>query len=79
MTQLQPNAPRSGWTIISQTPTIQNDASNAPVRGIEVFFTTGKGVTGSVFIPYNRYTPDNVRAEVAQRAGAIDAVQGMSG
>lgn len=79
MTQLTPNAPRTGWTITSQSRTIQNDASNTPVRGIEVYFTTGKGATASVFIPDAQYTPDNVRARVADFANRLDQVQGATG
>jgi hypothetical protein len=48
-------------------------------EGFRVMFTTGKGQQGSVFVPKARYTPDNVRAEIAAAAHQLDQVADLTG
>lgn len=43
-------------------------------KGVEVQFVTAAGNTGSVFIPDDQYTPDVVRAAIADKAAVMDAV-----
>lgn len=74
-----PNAPEGGWMVTGQVQTTELGADNRAVTGYRVSFTTGKGAQGSVFVPVNRYTPDNVRAEIAAHAHQLDQVQVMTG
>lgn len=77
--RLTPNAPITGWTVTSQQQSQWIGPNNQAVRGVEVFFTTGKGVAGSVRIPESQYSPINVRAAIAAQAAQLDEVQGLSG
>lgn len=82
MTQPMPSRPPSGGTnggqITSQTFTIENDAQGRPQRGYRVYFTTGKGANGSVFIPESQYMPQNVIAQARAAAIALDEVHGAN-
>jgi len=74
-----PSAPVTGWRVTDQVQTTDVDAQGRPVRGMRVSFQTGAGVTSSVFVPENRYTPDNVRATIAAAATQIDQVHKLTG
>lgn len=74
-----PNATAKGWNVTSQQEVLERDPSGNVVRGYRVFFQTGKGGSGSVFVPLAMYNPPNVRAAVAAMATQVDSVQGMSG
>lgn len=76
---IQPQSqPNSGWVVTGQSEsTIINDSNNV-VSGVTVYFRTGNGTAGSVFVPQNLYTPDNVRAMIAQKAAQLDAVDRLS-
>lgn len=75
----QGNAPVSGWTVTSQQETFEQSPAGQIVRGRRVYFQLASGPTGSVFVPDAQYTPDNVRAAVAQAAAVLAQVQGLSG
>lgn len=77
--QIVPNAGVTGWVITSQQETTELDQRGLAVHGVRIYFTTGKGQPGSVFIASNRYNAVNARAEVAARAAAMDEVAGLSG
>lgn len=74
-----PNAPVTGWTVTSQTPTVQADSTGRIVRGVEIYFTLPSGTSGSVFVAQSQYTPDNVRAAIAHQAYLMDQVDKLSG
>jgi len=67
------------WRVTGQTEQTQIMAGGNPVRGVQVFYTTGAGHTGSVFVPYSQYTTDYVRDQVAAAAAQMDAVGMLSG
>lgn len=74
-----PSAPVTGWRVTDQVPTTEQTPSGRAERGMRVSFMTGKGVSGSVFIPESQYTPDNVRAAIAAQAALIDQVHALQG
>jgi len=74
-----PNAPVTGWSVESQMETTGLDPGGRAVEGVKVSFVTGRGVRASVFIPKDRYTPDNVRAAIADYAGRLEAVHTSKG
>ena len=77
--RIVPDAPVTGWQVQDQVPTTELDARSVAVRGYRVHFLTGKGQQGSVFVPENRYTTLNVRAQVAAAAAQLDEIAGLSG
>lgn len=65
----------SGWRIVSQqTDQIVNTPGNQTVTGVQVYFTTGDGNEGSVFVPNQQYKPDTVHSMVNTQAHLIDSV-----
>ena len=80
MSQNPPGMPRppssapNGGEITSQVQTTEVYAGGRPVPGVRVYFRTGKGQDGSVFIPESQYAPPNVIATVRDAANAMDAV-----
>lgn len=66
--------PQVTWSIVSQAETYGQDAAGNYVEGMKVSFQTPSGVQSSVFVPKARYTPDNVRAAIAQAVATIEAV-----
>jgi hypothetical protein len=68
------------YTVTSQQPD-QYDFSTPgnPVLGTIVYFQTGAGNTGSVFVPAVHYTVANVKTAVAAKAKLLDEVGGITG
>lgn len=77
--RIVPDAPATGWVIISQQETLQPGPGGRVTEGIVVRFTTASGQEGSVFVPRSQYTPINVRAAVAAHAATLDQVAKLSG
>ena len=67
------------WTVTGQTEYTQVAATGPPVQGVKVFYTTGAGHSGSVFVPYSQYNTVNVRAAINAAAATMDAVGQLSG
>lgn len=68
-----------GWTVNGQQETTDLGPNGQFAHGFRVSFTTRAGHQGSVFVPDNQYAPDMVRALIAQRAQAMDAVGSLTG
>jgi len=65
----------SGWTVTSQlTDQYENTQSGQTLLGVRVYFVTGDGNEGSVFVPNNLYTTKNVTERIRAQAAAIDEV-----
>ena len=64
----------ASWQVTAQSETTQLDSAGQAVQGVRVFFRTGAGNTGSIFVPRASYAPDNVRGLIADAAAAADAV-----
>jgi len=63
----------SGYTVTNQNET--TDLINSkPVRGVRIYFTTGLGNEGSVFIPDAQYQPGPVQAALSMRAALLDTI-----
>ncbi len=69
----------SGWKVTGQTPAKQPTNGGTFQDGINVTFITGKGVVGTIFVPETVYTPENVKALVAQKVAVLDAVSSLNG
>lgn len=70
--------PGRGWTVTAQTETTELGPSGRYEDGLLVSFTTQHGVETSVFVPRRLYSPERVRAMVADKAAAVDAVSRLS-
>ena len=70
---------KSSWAVTSQQTgqTINDDAGNTIV-GTYVYFTTGQGNKGSVFIPDAKYTTKYVTEQVRAQANLIDEIGNLS-
>lgn len=68
------------YTVTGQTERDQVQASGPPVRGVTIFYTTGKGNQGSVWVPYATYNqgPAQVAPIIAQAAGRMDQIGALS-
>ena len=69
------------FTVTGQTERDNVQASGPPVRGVTIFYTTGKGNQGSVWVPYSTYNqgPDAVRPLIAAAAGRMDQIGALAG
>lgn len=69
----------SGWKITDQvTDQVQNTRAGATITGVQVYFVTGDGNEGSVFVMDQHYTAPNVRKAVQAKANLIDEVGALS-
>lgn len=68
------------WTVTNQVEADQLVPGSAPVKGVRIFYTTGRGNSGSVHVPYSQYTQtDQVRAAIQTAAAQMDAVGMLTG
>lgn len=77
--QIGPNAPRNKVSEISQVEELGVMPNGQTAQGYRVYFTTEKGVRGSVFVPKAGYSVANVQAAVLQHAYELDQVQALGG
>lgn len=68
----------STWRVDSQTQRQRVNANNALEDGYDIFFTTGEGHNGSVFVPASKYTPAQVKAAIDQAAAQMDAIGALT-
>lgn len=69
----------SGWQVTSQiTNQIENTTAGQTLIGVRVFFITGNGNEGSVFIPDTLYNKKNVHSRVKAQADLIDDIGALS-
>lgn len=71
------NPAPGGWNVTGQQEATRV-LNGTAVTGYDVFFTTGQGHSGSVFLPTPMYTVDNVRAAVTTRAQLLDTIGALT-
>lgn len=67
------------WHVTSQQETSRTTPQGQFLRGVNVYFTTAAGVSGSVFVSDSEYNAQSVRALIAARVAQLEAVQGLTG
>lgn len=68
----------TGWQVIGVDSTAYTtNARGDTVYGSRVRFQTNAGNVGSVFMPDDLLTPDNVTAEVNRKAAILDTVANL--
>jgi folate-dependent phosphoribosylglycinamide formyltransferase PurN len=70
--------PSSGWTITGQVEGVQVSTAGRVVNGTTVYFVTGNGDAGSVFVEAAKYNAETVTALVGARAMQLDAIANLS-
>lgn len=70
--------PVTSWQVTGQAERTDIAADGTPVRGFTVYFSTGAGHQGSVFVPAGQYSTDTVRAMIAAAAARMDAVGALT-
>lgn len=78
MTESTPAAP-GGWSVTGQQETTEQAVGGQFVSGRRVYFTTGAGNTGSVFVPDTMYDAPTVSRMVAAAAANVDTVGSLRG
>jgi hypothetical protein len=69
----------TGWRITDQvTDQVQNTRAGATVTGVMVYFITGEGNEGSVFVVNQHYNAKNVRRAVQAQADLLDEIGGLA-
>ena len=72
-------AGHSGWSIVGQTTdqVINTDAGQT-ITGTYIYFRTGNGNRGSVFVADDHYNTKNVHAAVSAKAEQVDEVAALT-
>lgn len=69
----------SGWTVTAQiTDQVINTDAGQTVIGTYVYFTTGEGNSGNVFVPDAHYSAKKVRQMVHAKAELLDEIGGLA-
>lgn len=73
------NVHHSGWRVTSQlTDQVIITEAGKAVTGVQIFFITGNGNEGSIFVANNHYTPKVVRPALHAAAQQIDTIGQMA-
>lgn len=72
------NSYQAAWTVDSQAQRTKADASGNVRDGYDVAFHTAQGHYGTVFVPNERYTVENVAQLVQVEANKLDSVGFLS-
>lgn len=70
-------APAPRYVVTQQAEVTDIGPTGAYVSGVRVTFRTASGSIGSVFIPGDQYTVDNVRKAVDERCATMESVAGL--
>jgi hypothetical protein len=72
---LPPDMHHSGWRVVSQlTDQVIVTAAGQAITGVQIFFITGDGNEGSIFVANNHYTLKAVKPLIHAAAAQIDTV-----
>lgn len=67
------------WSVTSQvSDQVKVTDAGQTVEGVMVYFVTGEGNSGSVFVPDSQYTASKVRQMIGHRAAVLDEVGALA-
>lgn len=69
----------AAWRVTSQQETREQDVTGNYADGWRIYFTTGAGHNGSVFVPVQLYQPARIADLIGQAAANIDAIGNLTG
>jgi hypothetical protein len=69
-------ADQTTYAVTGQTEKDEVQPSGPPVKGVTIFYLTGKGNRGSVWVPYSTYNqgPDAVAPRLLDAAARMDQI-----
>jgi hypothetical protein len=67
------------WKVTGQQEYTQVQVTGPPLPGVKVFYQTGAGHSGSVFVPLGQYNVTTVRNLLNAAAAQMDAIGQLSG
>ena len=73
------NPTQGAWKVTLQQESVGLDLQSRAVEGYKVYFETGMGHSGSVFVPKDRFNVDNVRSAVKAAAAMLDQTGALTG
>lgn len=79
MTQPKSSMGSVTWNVTAQNEGMGRKVDGSFTQGVAVQFQTNAGTSGSVFIPNSEYTPEKVRAAIADRVSMMHAVNQLTG
>lgn len=66
---------RLSWQVTGQvTDQVASNNAGRTITGVIVYFVTGEGNEGSIFVPNNLYSKDYVHKHVHEAAAKLDEV-----
>ena len=68
----------STWKVTGQNQVTEIAPGGSPTQGVRVYYATGTGQSGSVFVPLSKYTPDGVAAAVTEAAATMDVIGSLT-
>lgn len=72
---LPQNLHHSGWRVTSQLyDQVSINAAGLAITGVQIFFITGDGNEGSVFVAQNHYNEKVVKPAINAAAGLLDTI-----
>jgi hypothetical protein len=71
---------QTSYVVTGQTERDQVQSSGPPVKGVTIYYQTGKGNSGSVWVPYSTYNqgPAAVAPVIAAAAARMDQIGSLS-
>jgi hypothetical protein len=69
----------TSWKVTGQQEYTQVQVTGPPVPGVKVFYQTGAGHSGSVFVPLGQYNTTTVTQLLNAAAANMDAIGQLSG
>jgi len=78
VTDPQPT-PGTGWSVITTVPRTLPDAAGVLTAGQEITFVTGRGQTGTVFVPQRQMTADYAKSQIQAQATLLDSIMDLKG
>jgi hypothetical protein len=69
----------ASWSVEYQQESVDLGSDGKAVQGVKVGFKTSHGVHASVFVPRAEFTPDKVKAKIADAVAQIDGVHNLTG
>ena len=83
-TTRQPGLPKdmhhSGWVVTDQlTDQVIVTQAGQAITGVQIFFRTGNGNEGSIFVADNHYVPKVVKPAIDTQAALVDTIGDLAG
>lgn len=79
MTSKDENPAPAAFHVVSQQETTVVNAAGRVQRVMQISFTTGSGINGSVNVPVDNYSVTTARDAIMAKLGVLEGVAGLTG